>query len=145
MSRCTFHDLHHEKASDTQHIRLISEGGCSLSRSPGPICIDSIQVSQTCIMESHHTLYRSATGACTICPTPGNFLFFIPSEHAAELDQGVFPMVLRTRFAQQGIELSEHPEIRVQHEGRLWVVNDQKQHFAVRKLATHLAIFKESC
>lgn len=142
MSRCTFHDLHHEKASDTQHIRLISEGGCSLSRSPGPICIDSIQVSQTCTTESQHTVFRSS--ACSMLAGSGNALFSIPAEHAPELDQGVIPEVLRTRLAQQGIIVSGDAVVTVQHEGRLWLLTDQGQNFSVRRLSAHLAVFKES-
>lgn len=142
MSRCTFHDLHHEKASDSQHIRLISEGGCSLSRSPGPICIDSIQVSQTCTTESHQTVFRSS--ACTLLAGSGNALFSIPVEHAPELDQGVLPELLGARLAQQGIVISGHTEITVLHQGRLWLLTDREQKFSVRRLSAHLAVFKES-
>jgi hypothetical protein len=40
--------------------------------------------------------------------------------------------------------ISEHPEITVQHEGRLWLLTDREQNFSVRRLSAHLAVFKES-
>jgi hypothetical protein len=144
MSRENFQDLHLENSAEEQHIRLISEGGTSLIRSPKPVCIDSIQISQTCTTESHHATYRSVTGACTMFSPSDNVLFSIPSEHAQELDQGLLPAVLRSRFAQQGIPLPESAEVRVHRPGRIWYISDQQRRFPVRKLAAHLTIYRDS-
>ncbi|HBG07515.1 MAG: hypothetical protein A2075_03780 [Geobacteraceae bacterium GWC2_58_44] len=140
MSRVPFHDLHREKAM-TPHIRLISEGGNSLARSPGPICIDSIQVTQTCTTESQHMVYRSATGACTMFSSPDNSLFSVPSEHALELDRGLLPAVLRTRFEQQRIPLSDTACVRVEHPGRIWYLTDRDRNYSIRKLAANLTVY----
>jgi hypothetical protein len=143
MSKDPFHDLHHEIAPDTRHIRLISEGGTSLTRSPEPSCIDSIQVSHTCTTESQHTVYRSATGACTIFSSQDNSLFSIPSELAQELDENRLPAVLRARFEQQRLPLSDAAEISVQHPGRIWFITDQEKRYSVRKLAAHLTVYRD--
>lgn len=144
MSRDRFHDLHHENAPYTQHIRLISEGGSSLARSPGPICIDSIQVSQTCTMESQHTVYRSATGACALFSSPDTSLFSVPSEFAQELDQGLVPTLLRIRLTQQGLPLGEGAQVDVKIAGSIWFICDQERKYPVRKLASHLTIYRDA-
>lgn len=144
MSRDPFHDLHHEKYADSRHIRLISEGGSSPARTPGPVCIDSIQVTQTCTTESQHTVYRSATGACTMFSTPDNSLFSIPSEHVAELDQGLLPAVLRARFHQQGAPLSGSVQVNVEHAGRIWFISDQHGKYSIRKLAANLTVYRDA-
>ena len=144
MSKDPFHDLHHEKVGDLRHIRLISEGGSSPARSPGPACIDSIQVSQTCTTESQHTVYRSATGACTMFSSPDHSLFSVSTEHARELNQGLLPGVLRSRFEQQGIALSDSARVEVQQAGRIWFISDQDSSYSVRKLASHLTVFRDS-
>ena len=144
MSKNPFHDLHHEKAGDLRHIRLISEGGSSLPRSPGPACIDSIQVSQTCTTESQHTVYRSATGACTMFSTPDNSLFSVPTEHAHELNQGLLPAVLLSRFEQQGIALSVSARVNVHQADRIWFISDQDSRYSIRKLASHLTVYRDS-
>lgn len=144
MSRDSLHDVHHENTVDPQHIRLISEGGTSAVRSPRPVCIDSIQVSQTCTTESHHAVYRSGTGACTMFSPSDNALFSIPSELAQELDRGQLPTVLLSRFAQQGIPLSACAEIRIQRSGRIWYISDRGSRYSVRKLAAHLTVYRDS-
>jgi hypothetical protein len=143
MSRDPFRDIPNEKAPDSQHFRLISEGGCTLSKSPQPVCIDSIQVSQTCTTESRHTVYRSATGACTMFPLPDHSLFSVPPEHATELDLAMVPSVLRTRFEQQGIPLSSGVLVEVQLAGRIWFISDQHGKYSIRKLASHLTVFRD--
>jgi hypothetical protein len=144
MSRDRFHDLHQEKAGDSDHIRLISEGGNSRSRSPTPSCIDSIQVTQNCTTESQHTVYRSATGACTMFSAPDNSLFSVPEEHAQELDLGKVPVVLRTRLKQQGLPLAEAAEVKVLHPGRIWYISDRHKTYSVRKLASHFTVFEDA-
>ena len=143
MNRDVFNDLHYDKAADSRHIRLISEGGSSLARNPEPVCIDSIHITQTCTTESQHTVYRSATGPCTMFASPDNSLFSVPSEHARELDQGVVPAVLRTRFEQQGFPLSDSVRVEVQHAGRIWSISDADKNYSVRKLAAHLTVYRE--
>ena len=144
MNRDNFQDLHLEHSAEEQHIRLISEGGSSLIRSPKPVCIDSIQVTQTCTTESQHPSYRSGAGACAIFSQSVNALFSIPCEHAQELDQGVVPEVLRARFVQQGIPLSPSPQVQVRRPGRIWYICEQYCRFSVRKLAAHLTVYRDT-
>jgi len=139
MSRDPFHDLHHKEAAATSHIRLISEGGSSFARTPAPTCIDSIQVSQTCTTESQHTVY-SAT-ACTIVAPRDNSLFCLPLDHAAELDAGSIPGVLRHRLEQLGSRLTSTAQISVRDAGRLWQIRDQGRSYSVRRLALRLAVY----
>lgn len=144
MSRDTFHDLHVEKPVDSDHIRLISEGGSSPVKSPRPVCIDSIQVSQTCTTESHHATYRSATGACAIFSGADNLLFSVPAEHAQELDQCRLPAVLQNRLSQHGIAVSEGAKVFAEVKGKIWYVIDHERRFCVRKVAAHLTVFRET-
>lgn len=140
MSRDRFDGLHRQNGAGPEHIRLISEGG-ALSRSPRPLCIDSIQVTQTCTTESQHTAYRS-TAPRTIFSVPDNSLFSIPSEHAEELDGGSLPGVLRTRFEQQRTALSDTTALIVQIPGRIWLLLDQGNRYFIRKVAHQLTVFR---
>jgi hypothetical protein len=144
MSRENFQDLHLENPQEEQHIRLISEGGSSLIRSPKPVCIDSIQVSQTCTTESHHAGYRSATGACTMFSQSANALFSVPCEHAQELDEGLLPAVLRARFVQHGVALTDAAQVTIQMPGRIWYICQQNCRYSVRKLAAHLTVYRDT-
>jgi hypothetical protein len=76
--------------------------------------------------------------------SPDNSLFSVPSEHASELDRGVVPAVLRTRFEQQRLALSERAGVRVQHAGRIWIISDQDRKYSVRKLAAHLTVYSDA-
>jgi hypothetical protein len=142
MSVNPFHDLHRNR-NHTRHVRLISEGGNTISRSPGPVCIDTIQVAQTCTTESHHAHYRTTAGACSMFTLPDNSLFSIPCEHALELDNGSLPAVLRSRFEQRGLALSDSATIEVRHSGRIWFISDQGRKYSVRKLAARLTVFTD--
>lgn len=139
-----FHDLQSNHATRPRHIRLISEGGNSLARSPEPICMESIQVNQTCTTESHHMAYRATTGACSMFCLPDTSLFSVPAELAEHLDKGSIPAVLRIRFQQQRISLSDAARVEVQHRGRIWFINDQGRKYPVRKLAARLTIFRDA-
>lgn len=141
MSRDRFLDLQHQETAGPEHIRLISEGGKSLARSPRPLCIDSIQVTQTCTTESRHLVYPS--GACNIFPLPDTSLFSVPAEHAELLDRGSLPDLLRARFCQQKTEISENACLIIQHPGRLWLLTDNGRTYSIRKLAAQLAVFVE--
>lgn len=143
MSREYFRDLHQERSADTRHIRLISEGGSSPAWSPGPVCIDSIQVTQSCTTESHHTVYRSATGACTMFASPDTALFSVPSRHAAELDQEKIPAVLRNRFRQQKAPLSEKARAIIKDSGRVWSISDRDRRYSVRRVAERLTVYRD--
>jgi len=144
MSRDRFQDLHREKAAGPEHIRLISEGGHSLARSPRPICIDSIQVTQSCTTESQHIVYRSVTGACTMLSSPNHALFSFSLENAGDLDRGVLPAVLRARFEQQRMPLSDSACLSVQRPGRIWFLTDLGRRYSIRKLAAYLTVFREA-
>ena len=141
MSKEPFHDLHHEKVSDCGQIGLISEGGSSLARTPGHLCINSIQTSHTCTMEPRHCC---TAGACTLYSSPDNSLFSVPCGLAAELDSGSIPAVLRSRFAQRGIPLSEGARLEVQHTDRIWLIMDGDSKYSIKKLAARLAIYRDS-
>jgi hypothetical protein len=143
MSLNPFHDLQSKRATRTPHIRLISEGGNSLARSPEPVCIESIQVSHTCTTESHHMAYRSTTGACSMFCLPDTSLFSVPFEQALQLDKGLIPGLLRSRFKQQALPLSDAARVDVHHPGRIWFINDQDRKYAVRKLGGRLTIYRD--
>jgi len=140
MSRDPFHDLHHKEPGATPHIRLISEGGSSFARTPMPVCIDSIQVAQTCTTESQHTVYHPAT-ACTMVAPQDNSLFCIPLEHAVELDKELIPDVLRHRLEQLGSRLTSSAQVSVRDAGRLWRISDQGRTYSVRRLVVRLAVY----
>ena len=144
MSPNPFQDLQCQEAGHALHIRLISEGGNSLARSPAAIGIDSIQISHTCTSESPHMACHSITGACSLFSLPDNSLFSVPGEQALQLDQGLIPALLRCRFQQQGIRLSDGARVEVQHPGRIWLINDQERKYAVRKLLARLTIYRDS-
>lgn len=141
MRRDPFHDLHHKEAVHPRHIRLISEGGSSLAGSLGPLCLESIQANQPCTTEPHHGDSRAAAGAYSLFSSPDNSLFSVPSEHARELDKGLLPAVLRTRFEQQGISLPDDAGVQVQHLGKTWYISAQDRMYSVRKLSAHLTIY----
>jgi|GEM_PF-3202543 len=143
MSRHPFDDRLHAKAADADDIRLISEGGCSPTKSPGPVCIDSIQVTHNCTTESQHTSYRSATGACTMFAAPDTSIFSVSPEHASELDKGAIPDVIRTRFEQHGVPLSDRARVSVQQLRKIWVISDQDDRYSIRKLAQNLTVYRE--
>jgi len=144
MSRDPFHDLHHKEAGTSPHIRLISEGGNCLAKSPIPVCIDSIQATQTCTTESQHTVYCSAA-ACTTTVAPHyHALLCVPSWHAAELDKELIPDVLRHRLEQLGNHLTPAAQVKVRHAGRLWYISDQSRHYTVRRLAASLSVCLEA-
>jgi hypothetical protein len=138
MSSDAFHDFHRERSTTPEHIRLISEGGSSLARSPGPLCIDSIQVTQTCTTESQHMVYRSTTGSYNL---PDNSLFSAPAEYAVELDRGLLPEVLHSRFQQQNQTLSENACVTVHNPGRIWVITDRDRKYSIRNLQSRLTIY----
>jgi hypothetical protein len=138
MSSDAFHDFHRERSTTPEHIRLISEGGSSLARSPGPICIDSIQVTQTCTTESQHMVYRSTSGSNNL---PDNPLFSAPAEYAMELDKGLLPAVLHSRFKQQNQPLSESAYVSVHNPGRIWVITDRDRKYSIRNLQSRLTIY----
>lgn len=143
MSRDRFLDLQHQETAGPEHIRLISEGGNSFARSPRPLCIDSIQVTQTCTTESRHLVYPSGAGACNMFPPPDTSIFSVPAEHAELLDQGSLPDLLRARFCQQQTQLSESACLVIQHPGRLWFLIDNGRKYSIRKLSAQLAVFVE--
>ena len=143
MSRDRFLGLQHQESAGPEHIRLISEGGNSLARSPRPLCIDSIQVTQTCTTESRHLVYPSGAGACNLFAASDSSLFSVPAEHAGSLDQGSIPAVLRARFVQQKTPLSDTPCLVIQHPGRLWFLTDNGRKYSIRKLSAQLTVFAE--
>lgn len=138
MSSDAFHDFHRERSTTPEHIRLISEGGSSLARSPGPLCIDSIQVTQTCTTESQHVVYRSTSGSYNM---PDNSLFSAPAEYSMELDKGLLPAVLHSRFKQQNQPLSESAYLTVHNPGRIWVITDRDRKYSIRHLQSRLTIY----
>lgn len=133
------HDLHHEKAADVKHIRLISEGGNSFAKSPEPVCIDSIQVNQTCTTESQHTIYPG-----NLASPHDNSLFSLPPKHALELDRCFIPAELRMRFKQQGITLSESARVVVHQAGSGWSISDLESQYTVRKLSAQLNVYRSA-
>jgi hypothetical protein len=143
MSRDRFLDLQHQESAGPEHIRLISEGGNSLARSPRPLCIDSLQVTQTCTTESRHLVYPAGAGACTVIVAPDSSLFSVPSEHAELLDQGSIPDLFRSRFDQHKTPLSDTPCLIIQHPGRLWFLTDHGRKYSIRKLSAKLSVFVE--
>ena len=107
MHRDPFYDLFHKKTVDSLHITLISEGGNSLSKSPSPVCIDSLQVAHTCTAESQHLIYRSASSAHARYPAaPIGSLFTLPLDCAPGLDQGNIPEALRCGLGRLGLDKS---------------------------------------
>ncbi len=144
MSQHPFQDLQRKRAGHSRHIRLISEGGSSIAKSPLPQCIDSIQVNHTCTTESHHLASRTGVGACSMFSLPDSSLFSVPSEQAAQLDQGLISPVLRSRFIQQGITLSERVQVEVRHPGRIWFIRDQDGKYSVRRLPSRLTVYKDT-
>jgi len=143
MSRDPFHDFLREKISDNGQASLLSEGGSSLARTPEPLCIDSIQVSHTCTTESRHIAYRCTAGACTLFSSPDNSLFSVPCGVAAELDSVSIPAVLRARFEQRGVPLSEGARLEVQQAGRTWLITDKDSRYSVRRSAARLTVYPD--
>lgn len=141
MSRDPFEDLHHKETGAFQHIRLISEGGHSLAKSPRPVCIDSIQATQTCTTESQHALYRSAT-SCGLHPAEENLMFSVPRKHAVELDQQRIPELLRHRLEQQGSRLTGEAKVEIRSAGRAWSISDHGLTYSVRKHSDVLAVYR---
>jgi len=144
MNKDRSHQVHYEKAVEHCHVRLLSEGGTSLAQSPALVCLDSIEVSQTCSTESQHTLYHSVTGACAPFSSPDSSLFSLPSSHARDLDGSLLPSLLRRRFEQQGLPLTQEARVTVHQAGKLWFIRDQDKKYSVRKLVDHLAVFTHS-
>jgi hypothetical protein len=141
MSRHPFDDRL-EKPAENNSIRLISEGGNSLARSPEPVCFETMQVVHTCTTESQHT-YRSSSGICTRSPSSDSALFSVPLEHASALDQGGIPEGVRRGFKQQGFPLSETASITVQQPERAWAISDRDRSYTIKKFATSLAVYKK--
>ncbi|HBA88050.1 MAG TPA: hypothetical protein DCZ75_08700 [Geobacter sp.] len=121
-------------------MRVISEGGGSLARSPRPVCIDSIQATQTCTTESQHALYRSPT-ACSSAATADNLLFSVPVAHAEELDHQLIPDLLRHRLERRGDRLGTLAQVEVRDPGRLWCICDEGRSYSIRKLTARLAVY----
>ncbi len=138
--RDPFHDLHHQEAGATSHIRLISEGGSSHARSPEMVCIDSIQATQSCPTETQHTVYRSAT-ACSIAAPEETSLCSLAAEHAQELDNESIPDVLRHRLERLGNALTAGARVSVKHPGTLWRIVDQGCTYSVRRVAARIAVY----
>lgn len=141
MSRDPFHDFVRENISHSCQVCLLSEGGCSLSRTPGSLCIDSIRLNHTCTAESRHIAYRCTAGACTLFSSPDNSLFSVPSVVAAELDSFSIPAVLRARFEQRGVPLSEGARLEVLQAGRTWLITDKESRYSVRRSAARLSVY----
>ena len=140
--RDPFHDLHHQEAGATSHIRLISEGGSSHARSPEMVCIDSIQATHPYPSETQHTVYRSAT-ASSMAPPEENSICCLAAEHAHELDQELIPDVLRHRLERLGSRLTPGARVSVRHPGRIWRINDQGCAYSVRMLAARIAVYRD--
>lgn len=140
--RDPFHDLHHQEATITSHIRLISEGGSSHAGSTELVCIDSIHATQTCTTESQHTGYRSAT-ACNAATPLEISLCCIGVEHTQELDDQLIPDVLRQRLERLGHPLGAGASVSVRHPGRLWSLKAAERSFSVRRLAARIAVYPE--
>lgn len=143
MSRDPFHDFLREKVSGSCQVCLLSEGGSSLARTPGPLCSDWIQVNPTCTVQSHHIAYRCTAGACTLFSSPDNSLFSVPCGVAAELDSFSIPAVLRARFEQRGVPLSEGARLEVLQAGRSWLITDEHSRYSVRRSAARLAVYTD--
>lgn len=140
--RDPFHDLHHQEATITSHIRLISEGGSSHAGSLELVCIDSIHATQTCTTESQHSGYRSAT-ACNAATPLEVSLCSIGVEHAEELDEKLIPEVLRQRLERLGNALGDGAKVSVRQPGRLWSLQDAQRNFSVRRLSSRIAVYPE--
>lgn len=140
--RDPFHDLRHADTGASSHIRLISEGGSTHARSPELVCIDSIQATQTCTTEAHHTVYR-AQAACSIS-LPGEApICTVSAGHAGDLDREQVPEVLRQRLERLGHGLTPAARVSQRTPGRLWCISDQDRCYSVRKMASRIAIFSE--
>lgn len=140
--RDPFHDLHHQEATITSHIRLISEGGSSHAGSAELVCIDSIHATQTCTTESQHSGYRSAT-ACNAATPLQISLCCIGVEHAQELDDQLIPKVLRQRLERLGNSLGESISISVRHPGRLWSLKTADRRFSLHRLSSLIAVYPD--
>jgi hypothetical protein len=140
MNRNPFHDLQRKRPGHSRHVRLISEGGNSLAKSPLPLCIDSIQASQACTTESHHLPYRATTGAYSMFSLPDS-LFSVPLEDAKLLDQGLIPELITSRCQQRGISLSSAARVDVHHAGRVWYLRDQERSYTIRRLPSRLTVY----
>jgi hypothetical protein len=143
MRRHPFNDHFHDKREDASHIRLISEGGSS-SKSPCPVCIDSIQVAHSCTTESQHMVYRSSTGACSMfCAAPAASLFSVSPECAQELKKGSIPEVLRIAFQQRGMPLSDQAACVAMQNDRNWLINDRDARYSIKKIGGELLVYRE--
>uniref|UniRef100_C6E9Q0 Uncharacterized protein n=1 Tax=Geobacter sp. (strain M21) TaxID=443144 RepID=C6E9Q0_GEOSM len=140
--RDPFHDLHHQEASITSHIRLISEGGSSHAGSAELVCFDSIHATQTCTTESQHSGYRSAT-ACNAATPLEISLCCIGVEHAQELDHQSIPEVLRRRLERLGKTLGEGARVSVRLPGRLWSITDAQRRLSIRRIAARIAVYPD--
>ena len=134
-------DLQRKELNLVRHGRSVSEGDSFLARNSGPICIDSIQVSKTCTTESQRVAARSTTGGCSMFSLPDSSLFCVPAERSRQLDACSIPAVLRARFQQQGMPLSDRARVEVKQMGKAWFINDQGSKYSVRKLAQWLTIY----
>jgi len=143
MNRNPFHDLQRKRPGHSRHVRLISEGGTSLAKSPPPLCIDSIQAGLTLTTESHHQPYRATTSAYSMFSLPDS-LFSVPLEDAAQLDQGVIPALVAGRFQQQGLPLSPAAQVDVHHAGRIWYLRDHDRRYTVRRLPSRLTVYQDA-
>lgn len=144
MSESPFHERQRKKSGQARHIGLISEGGSCIYQSPGPTCIDSIQVGQACTTDSHHMIYRSTTGAYSLFSQPDTTLFSAPLQLSSHLDKGELPPLVRNRFLQQGIALTEEARLEVRHLGRIWIIRDRESRYSIRRLPARLIVYRDS-
>jgi len=143
MRRYPCHDLFRDNSHHADHIRLVSEGGSSLASSRVPIGIDVVPAILNGSSEPRHSLCHNVTVACPMLSAPDCYLFSVSAELARELDQGCLPGVLRVRFEQQGVPLTDQARVQVERAERYWTIDDRDGRFSVRKRARSLIVYQQ--
>ena len=140
MYRNSFQDEPLRRTCQSRIIQLIADGGNTLAGSLAPICIDTNQLTQSYTSEPHHLVERATSSSCSKIILPANTFFSVPFEHALELDEGLIPAVVRSRFAQRGCQLADDARVVVLRSSKSWVIQDRDTTYPVKKCSAALAI-----
>lgn len=126
-----------------EHVRLVSEGGSGGKEAERAQCWSPDELVASCITPQQMENFRAYNNVCMTLPANDMYVFSLPLEQAADLDQGVIPKEVRGEFEAKGSPLSPAARLNVQHAGRVWFIVDLDRKYSVRMVPTGLLVYSE--
>ncbi len=127
----------------SSHVKLVSEGGAGESETQQAQCWSPDQIVASCITPQQMENFRAYNNVCMTLPTNDRYVFSVPLDHAADLDQGTIPETMLEEFEANGSPLSRAARLSVQHLGRVWFIVDLDKKYSVRMVPTGLLVYSE--